>query len=164
MCAGSLLFFGLGNVSKIPPLLSPPWGGSRLNFSSQLEPREPDRLNKSKVFKRKASAPKRGDGEVRGTREEGTCHKRQVPLPTPHCLSTTHVRRHGEPTSPSTSYKRVQSSTTSETCSKRGPTQGMGGWAMKNPRPEQHAWLGARAEAKGTHQQVRATQGFSNPL
>ena len=80
---------------------------------SQFEPTELESL--TRVFQAKASAPKRGDGEVRGTREEGTCHKRQVPLPTPHCLSTTHVRRHGEPTSPSTSSKRVQS-TTSVTC------------------------------------------------
>ena len=89
---------------------------------SQFEPTELESL--TRVFQAKASAPKRGDGEVRGTREEGTCHKRQVPLPTPHCLSTTHVRRHGEPTSPSTSYKRVQSSTTSEGTRGRGPERG----------------------------------------
>ena len=126
---------------------------------SQFEPTEVESL--TRVFQAKASAPKRGDGEVRGTREEGTCHKRQVPLPTPHCLSTTHVRRHGEPTSPSTSYKRVQS-TTSETCSKRGPTQGMGGWAMKNRLHGWHACQALSEEARRLCDSLAGNTGNSD--
>ena len=61
----------------------------------------------SKEFQAKASAPYSGaTGKCAGTREGGTCHIWQVPPPTPHGLSTTHVRRHGEPTSPSTSERQ----------------------------------------------------------